>query len=133
MIVIESLTLIVLLAILIFFIPIAILIFYIGLQCGIYDGHEKALREFHEDLERNNPIWRIIMADKMVDLYLWVIPNNDVLYKIGHLSFTEATECSVKWFEKDANNDYMIVTEDSTPWSEPKPTIIEKDISFLDE
>lgn len=57
------------------------------------------------------------------DLYLYLIPENDKLTKIPHLSMDDAKKYADYWFEMNELHDYMLVTEGSTPWSEPVPDI----------
>ena len=68
-----------------------------------------------------------------VDLYLWVIPNNDTLYRITNIDFDKANEYAVKWFGGNENNDYMIVLVGSTPWIDPVPTIIDIFPEWIDQ
>lgn len=59
------------------------------------------------------------------DLYLWIIPDSNTLYKLGHIDLEDAKKYSNQWFEANELHDYMYVLEGSTPWSEPKPTIVD--------
>ena len=63
--------------------------------------------------------------EKKIDLYLWIEPDRHVLYKASNLDWDYANELSIRWFGADENNDYMFVIKGSTPWTEPKPTIID--------
>jgi hypothetical protein len=63
--------------------------------------------------------------DKKIDLYLWVAPKNDVLYKLGSISHDDADHYAMMWFEANELHEYMYVIEGSKPWSEPEPTIID--------
>ena len=68
-----------------------------------------------------------------VDLYLWVIPNNDTLYRIANIDFDQANEYAIKWFGGNEKNDYMIVLIGSTPWIDPVPTIIDIFPEWIDQ
>ena len=63
------------------------------------------------------------MAEKFFDLYLYVVPESNKLTKIPHLSMEDAQKYAKQWFDINDLHDYMLVTEDSTPWSEPIPDI----------
>lgn len=57
------------------------------------------------------------------DLYLYQVPHSDDLVKIPHLNRNDAEQYASYWFEMNDLHDYMLVTEGSTPWSEPVPII----------
>ncbi len=63
--------------------------------------------------------------DNNVDLYLWVEPKRDVLYKLGNITIIDANDYAVQWFTASTGHDYMMALIGSTPWTEPKPTIID--------
>lgn len=63
------------------------------------------------------------MDNDFYDLYLYVVPENDKLMKISHLTRKDAEKYAKYWFDMNELHDYMLVTEDSTPWSEPIPSI----------
>ena len=65
------------------------------------------------------------MADDntFYDLYLYIVPQNDKLFKIPHLTREDADKYAQYWFDMNEMHDYMLVTENSTPWSEPAPSI----------
>ena len=63
---------------------------------------------------------------KPIDLYLWIIPDSNTLYKIGNLTKEEADLYSQRWQEMNELHDSMYVLQGSTPWSDPVPTIIDK-------
>lgn len=65
------------------------------------------------------------MADDNIfyDLYLYIVPESDKLTKIPHLSMDDAKMYADYWSEMNELHDYMLVTEESTPWSEPAPSI----------
>ena len=66
------------------------------------------------------------MDDIFYDLYLYVAPESDKLNKIPHLTRECAEMYAKHWFEMNELHEFMLVTEGSTPWSEPIPTIVEK-------
>lgn len=68
-----------------------------------------------------------------IDLYLWIEPKRDELYRLGNLTLDEANHYAMMWFEANETHDYMIVLEGSKPWVEPKPTIIDVGIDWIDE
>lgn len=71
--------------------------------------------------------------EKFYDLYAYVIPDNTRLIKIPHISFDQATQLAKAWFNMYNIHDFMLVTENSTPWVEPAPEIIVKTPSeFID-
>lgn len=70
-------------------------------------------------------------AEYFLDLYLWIIPDNNKLYKIGHLTKEQADTYAKEWFDISEIHDYMYVLEGSTPWSIPVPTIIEKNPEWI--
>lgn len=57
------------------------------------------------------------------DLYLYLVTESNKLFKIPHLTAFDATKYANYWFEMNEMHDYMLVTENSTPWSEPIPSI----------
>ena len=63
--------------------------------------------------------------DKKIDLYLWIAPDRHILYKVSNLDWDYANELAMLWFGMNEVNDYMFVIKGSTPWTEPKPTIID--------
>ena len=69
--------------------------------------------------------------ERFFDLYLWIIPDNDTLYKLGHLTKEQADAYAKQWLDISEIHDYMYVLEGSTPWSTPAPTIIEKSIEWI--
>ena len=71
------------------------------------------------------------MSENFFDLYLYVIPESDKLVKIPHLTRDEAETYASQWFDINELHDYMLVTEDSTPWSEPVPTITVKSPEWI--
>ena len=72
------------------------------------------------------------MADeRFLDLYLWIIPDSNTLYKLGHLTKEQADTCAQQWFDISEIHDYMYVREGLTPWSTPAPTIIEKSPEWI--
>ena len=70
--------------------------------------------------------------DKKIDLYLWIIPHSDVLYKLGGIDRETADHYAMLWFSADDNNDYMYVLEGSKPWSTPEPTIHDITIEWIE-
>ena len=71
------------------------------------------------------------MSKKFFDLYLYVIPESDKLVKIPHLTLNEAEKYAIQWFDINDLHDYMLVTEGSTPWSDPIPSITVKDPEWI--
>ena len=63
---------------------------------------------------------------KYVDLYLYVAPDDKTLYLIPHVTMEEAKVYAARWFELNELHEYIIATEESTPWVDPAPTIIKK-------
>lgn len=70
-------------------------------------------------------------STKPIDLYLWIIPNSNTLYKISNLTKEEADLYANRWLEMNELHDYMYVLEGSTPWTEPAPTIIDKSPEWI--
>ena len=64
-----------------------------------------------------------MMNNSFFDLYLFTITESDKLVKIPHLTMDDATKYSRQWLKLNDFHDYMLVTEGSTPWSEPVPDI----------
>lgn len=64
--------------------------------------------------------------DNFYDLYLFNVLETDKLFKLPHLTKEEADKYSLEWFELNNLHDYIFVIEGSTPWTEPKPTIVIK-------
>ncbi len=71
------------------------------------------------------------MDNGFYDLYLYVVPENDKLIKIPHLTREDAEKYSKYWFDMNELHDYMLVTEGSTPWSEPIPDITIKSPEWI--
>lgn len=67
------------------------------------------------------------------DLYLYIIPENNNLIKIPHLTMEDAHKYAAKWFESNELHDYMLVIEGSTPWYEPIPNITIKNPSWIEK
>lgn len=57
------------------------------------------------------------------DLYLYLVPEGDKLTKIPHLSKKDAEKYADYWVEMNELHGYILVTEGSTPWYEPAPSI----------
>lgn len=70
-------------------------------------------------------------TENFFDIYLWTFPENDKLIKISHLSHDEAVSLSNKWFELNELHDYMLVTEESTPFMD-EPSIVVKTKEWLE-
>ena len=69
--------------------------------------------------------------DLFYDLYLYINPKNNKLTKIPHLTRSEAEEYAKIWFEMNELHDYMLVLEESKPWSEPEPNITIKSPEWI--
>lgn len=63
---------------------------------------------------------------KYVDLYLYLALDDKTMVLIPHISMEDAKIYADRWFELNELHEYIIVTEGSTPWFEPAPTIIKK-------
>lgn len=61
--------------------------------------------------------------EQFYDLYLYLVSESNKLFKIPHLTMSNAKKYASYWFEMNEMHDYMLVTENSTPWSEPTPSI----------
>lgn len=70
------------------------------------------------------------MSEQWFDLYLFLVGEPNVLYKIGHLSKEDADKYADYWIEMNDMHDYMLVLEGSTPWNDD-PTIIEKSPEWI--
>lgn len=70
------------------------------------------------------------MDTRYFDLYLFEIDSPDDLYKISHLSYSDAQLYADYWVGMSDSNDYILVLEDSTPWND-QPTIIEKSPEWI--
>lgn len=64
------------------------------------------------------------------DLYLYQLAEADKLYRIKHLERQQAEQYAMAWFDKGGTHDYMLVTEDSTPWME-QPDIIDVNADWI--
>lgn len=87
----------------------------------IIDGDSYDLFLFYTD-------WSNLEVDRLeesifYDLYLYVIPKNQKLVKIPHLTFEDGMKYANQWIDMNDLHEYMLVTEDSTPWVEPTPDI----------
>ncbi len=69
--------------------------------------------------------------NRWFDLYLFVVNNADHLIKISHLNFVDAAAYAEEWFEMNELHDYMLVTENSTPWHNPVPDIVVKSPEWI--
>lgn len=72
------------------------------------------------------------MNNSFFDLYLFTIPESDKLVKIPHLTMNDATKYSRQWLKINELNDFMLVTEGSTPWSEIVPDIIIESVEWIE-
>lgn len=70
------------------------------------------------------------MSDQWFDLYLFLVGEANVLYKLSHLSKEDADKYADYWIEMNDMHDYMLVLEGSTPWDDT-PTIIEKSPEWI--
>lgn len=73
----------------------------------------------------------VLSNDRFYDLYLYIHPNRDELIKIPHLNGDDARRYAKYWFDMNELHESMIVTENSTPWSNPEPTIEVKTPAWL--
>lgn len=64
------------------------------------------------------------------DLYLFEVDSPEDLYKIGHLPYSDAQLYADYWLAMGDSHDYMLVSEDSTPWND-QPNIIEKSVDWI--
>ena len=53
------------------------------------------------------------VSNRFFDIYLWTFPENDKLFKIGHLTEEDALQLANQWFELDELRDYALVLEGS--------------------
>ena len=56
--------------------------------------------------------------ERFFDIYLWLFQENDKLIKIGHLTHEEADDLAKRWYELNELHEYVLVTEDSTPFND---------------
>lgn len=72
------------------------------------------------------------MSDRFFDLYLFVFGEENVLYKLEHLSEEDAHKYAEYWFEMNELHDYILVLSGSTPWSdESKLSIVLKSPEWI--
>ena len=70
---------------------------------------------------------------KWYDLYLWIFPKSDELYRIKHISEKDSNKYYNDWLNMNELHDGMQVLEGSTPWSEPAPTITDVTPDWINE
>jgi len=104
-------------------------------DCAVIDQHgeEYVVEGSDTNLENLRHDFNVIeknLNTTFYDLYLFIVEDSIHLIKLPHLSLYDAKKYSKQWYAMNEMHDYMLVTEDSTPWYE-EPSIVIKDPDWL--
>ena len=67
------------------------------------------------------------------DLYLYIVPKNDNLVRIPHLTRDIANKYAHMWLDMNELHECILVTEDSTPWGPEIPDITIRDLDWMNK